>query len=113
MMEDECLIESSRKLRSHSLAGLTRELSAALWQRTQLQIAMLFATLALVCAFGCSRTILVSEASPIRIGQVRGTVYASVDGEWRLSENAVTIPEGWYCVPPSFMDAIGNGDGTR
>jgi hypothetical protein len=44
---------------------------------------------------------------------VRGTVYASVDGEWRLSENAVTIPEGWYCVPPSFIEAIGNGDGTR
>jgi hypothetical protein len=71
---------------------------------------MIFAALALACVSGCSRTILVSESSPIRIGQVRGTVYASVDGEWRLSENAVTIPEGWYCVPPSFMDAIQAGD---
>lgn len=112
-MEDECSIESSRKLRSHSLAGLTNELSAGLWQRTQLPMAMLFAALALVCACGCSRTILVSESSPIRIGQVRGTVYASVDGEWKLSENAVTIPEGWYCLPPSFMQAIDASVGDR
>ena len=26
------------------------------------------------------------------------------DGEWRLSANCVEIPEGWYCVPPSFME---------
>jgi hypothetical protein len=26
------------------------------------------------------------------------------DGEWTLSDNCVTIPEGWYCVPPSFVE---------
>jgi hypothetical protein len=31
-------------------------------------------------------------------------VYALVDGEWVLSENRVTIPEGWYCVPPSYVE---------
>jgi hypothetical protein len=31
-------------------------------------------------------------------------VYALVDGEWRLSSGAVHIPEGWYMVPPSFVE---------
>ena len=26
------------------------------------------------------------------------------DGEWTLSANAFAIPEGWYCVPPSFVE---------
>jgi len=26
------------------------------------------------------------------------------DGEWTLSTNRVEIPEGWYCVPPSFVE---------
>jgi hypothetical protein len=83
--------------------------NAARLLKMQVLITLLFAALVLSSSSGCSRTILVSESSPIRIGQVRGTVYASVNGEWRLSENEVAIPEGWYCVPPSFMDAIGNG----
>lgn len=33
-----------------------------------------------------------------------GRVYAFVDNEWRLSPNAVEIPEGWYMVPPSFVE---------
>jgi hypothetical protein len=31
-------------------------------------------------------------------------VYALVDGEWRLSANAVRLPEGWYLVDPSFVE---------
>jgi hypothetical protein len=23
---------------------------------------------------------------------------------WRLSDECVLIPEGWYCVPPSFVE---------
>ena len=26
------------------------------------------------------------------------------DGEWRLSDGPVTVPEGWYCVPPSYVE---------
>ena len=106
----KCSNESSHKLHSLSFLGLTSALSAEASRKMRRASMMIFAALALACVSGCSRTILVSESSPIRIGQVRGTVYASVDGEWRLSENAVTIPEGWYCVPPSFMDAIQAGD---
>ena len=30
-------------------------------------------------------------------------VYHRVDGVWTLSNNRVSIPEGWYLVPPSFV----------
>lgn len=30
-------------------------------------------------------------------------VYTFENGEWVLSENKITIPEGWYLVPPSFV----------
>jgi len=26
------------------------------------------------------------------------------DGKWELGANCVEIPEGWYCVPPSFVE---------
>ena len=58
-----------------------------------------------VCV-GCSRVVLVTEASPIRIGpDCRTQVYTLIDGEWRLSDNRVTLVEGWYCVPPSYVDS--------
>lgn len=71
-----------------------------------LLIASVFAAVALGFASGCaSRTVLVSESSPTRAGpSFRGRVYALVDGEWRLSADPVEIPEGWYLVPPSFVE---------
>jgi hypothetical protein len=30
-------------------------------------------------------------------------VYHRINGEWTLSQNRITIPEGWYLVPPSFV----------
>lgn len=33
----------------------------------------------------------------------RSHVYTLQQGQWILSSNTVTIPEGWYCVPPSFV----------
>ena len=56
-------------------------------------------------ASGCTRTVLVPESSPIRIGPAtRARIYAMTDGEWELGANCVEIPEGWYCVPPSFVE---------
>ena len=53
-----------------------------------------------------ARAVLVPGASPIRIGPAtRARIYAMSDGEWELSANCVEIPEGWYCVPPSFVEA--------
>lgn len=65
-----------------------------------------FAALVVALLSGCAaRTILVPESAPIRIGpETRGRIYAREDGEWVLGDNRVTIPEGWYCVPPSFVE---------
>jgi hypothetical protein len=63
----------------------------------------------IVFASGCgTRTVLVHESSPVRIGpDVRGRCYVMIDGEWRLSPRPVDIPEGWYLVPPSFVESGG------
>lgn len=61
--------------------------------------------LALVFASGCTRTVLVPETSPVRIGPcARARVYALVGGEWILSDNSVELEEGWYLVPPSYVE---------
>lgn len=106
----EC-VDSSKGSSLLSSDGLSGSPGAETWAWIRLWIAVLFATLAVASASGCSRTILVPEAAPVRIGpDVRGKVYA-VDPEtkaWRLSDNRVSIPEGWYAVPPSFVE---NPDG--
>jgi hypothetical protein len=60
----------------------------------------------LAFASGCGpRTVLVPESSPVRIGpNVKGHVYIRENGEWTLSANDVAIPEGFYLVPPSYVD---------
>lgn len=62
--------------------------------------------LALAFASGCgSRTVLVPEGAPVRIGPgAKARVYVMSDGEWMLGRNWVEIPEGWYLVPPSFAE---------
>lgn len=70
---------------------------------------LIYAALLLVgiaFASGCgSRTVFIPEASPIRIGpRTHARVYTRLNGEWVLSDNSVGIPEGWYCVPPKFVE---------
>jgi hypothetical protein len=49
--------------------------------------------------------VFVHESTPIRVGPMtKGRVYLRIADEWVLSSNAVPIPEGWYIVPPSFVD---------
>jgi len=69
---------------------------------------MLIGTLLLCAALasGCApgRTVLVADDSPLRIGPgTTGTVYRLIDGQWRLSPDRVTLPEGWYVIPPRFV----------
>lgn len=64
-----------------------------------------FVGLVLASVTGCTRTILVPEASPIRIGpETKARVYVREGNEWVLGDNEVTVPEGWYLVPPSFVE---------
>lgn len=75
----------------------------ALWMLIKIPICL--AVLAGAFAGGCARAVLIPESSPIRIGpETRARIYAMTDGDWRLSDNRVLIPEGWYCVPPSFVE---------
>lgn len=70
--------------------------------------AILFAVLVLGFASGCSgnRTVFVPEDSPMRIGpDARARVWVRVNGQWELSRNQITIPEGWYIVPSSYVEA--------
>jgi hypothetical protein len=70
-----------------------------------LAIMACFGGLAVASIGGCTRTVLVSEASPIRTGPcVKGRVYTKTADGWQLGDNEVKIPEGWYCVPPSFVE---------
>lgn len=107
----EC-VESSKGSSLRSSAGFSVSPGAEALGWIRLLIAALFAAAALAYAGGCARTVLVPESAPIRIGpETRARVYA-VDPEskqWRLSENRVEIPEGWYCVPPSFVEDEADG----
>lgn len=76
----------------------------ALWMLIKIPICLI--VLAGAFAGGCSRAVLIPESSPTRIGpDARSQVYyLDVSGDWKLSDNRVTLPEGWYLVPPSFVE---------
>lgn len=100
-----CFASSSPRLRSLCSAGWKAMRASAIAPWMLLWTMVGFAALVLGFASGCSRTVLVPESSPIRIGpETRARVYALDGGEWVLSEGRVEIPEGWYCVPPSFVE---------
>jgi hypothetical protein len=76
-------------------------------ERPSRLIGILLFCVVLVLGFasGCTRAVLIPESSPIRIGpQTQGRIYTLIKGEWVLMDNTVTIPEGWYVVPPSFVE---------
>ena len=90
----------SRSLRFLSGLWFVRKLPSMLTA-----IPVVCVALGLACAAGCHRVVLVPESSPVRIAKAtRTTVYCLVDGEWTLSANDVILSEGWYCVPPSFLE---------
>jgi hypothetical protein len=65
-----------------------------------------FAVVVVVYVLGCNRAVLIPESSPIRVGpDCQTKVYSLISAEWVLTDNKVVIPEGWYCVPPSFVEA--------
>ena len=61
------------------------------------------ALLVVLCASGCARTVLVPDGSPMRSAKLTGTVLQRIDGEW-VESGQVEIPEGWYLVPPRFVE---------
>lgn len=72
-------------------------------------IAILCVALLLDCAFGCAanRTVFVPEDSPMRVGPSSSMrVWMRLDGVWTLSGNRIDVPEGWYLVPPSYVEEV-------
>ena len=77
----------------------------------RLLMLMLIVTLLLALvhgsAIGCApnRTVFVPEDSPMRVGPSSSMrVWMRLDGVWTLSGNRIEIPEGWYLVPPSYVE---------
>jgi len=96
---------SSRPSLSAFSNGLRAALNGAIVPWMLLWTTIVFAGLALASATGCTRTILVPEASPVRVGpKTKARVYVREGNEWVLGDNEVTVPEGWYLVPPSFVE---------
>jgi hypothetical protein len=74
------------------------------WQSTLIWTLTVCGLLGLGLMLGCSRTVLVTEGSPVRLGpNTKTKVYTLQNGEWILSDNVVQLDEGWYVVPPSFV----------
>ena len=70
-------------------------------QRTRTRLLATFAigfALNFAISCGTSKVVFVDTAGGmVRIGpDVRGHVYFYQDGEWILSRNKVTLPEGWF-----------------
>lgn len=96
---------SSRRLPSVSSSGWKAVWRSGLGPWILTWIGLLLSALVLAFASGCGRTVLVSEGSPMRVGPAtRAQVWTRVQGEWELSASRVEIPEGWYLVPPSFVE---------
>lgn len=80
------------------------ELNEVVWPWMLRQMLIGFVVLVLASMIGCSRTVLVNPGSPIRVGPDASVrVYTLIDGEWQLSQNRVTLPEGWYLVDPEYV----------
>jgi hypothetical protein len=86
------------------LLSLARELRRQRQRSAQIFYAVAVVGLLNISVVACSRVVLVNEASPIRIGNnIHGKVYTFDGTNWTLSDNDVSLPEGWYLVPPSFV----------
>ena len=102
-MEPEC--GSSRLSSRRSLPWWERASLIGIALTTPIAILVFCVVAALASASGCARAVLIPEGSPVRIGpDCRTRVYVMTGSEWKLSGNRVEIPEGWYVVPPSFVE---------
>lgn len=72
-------------------------------QQSHKKASLLILGLLSLCVSGCvnPRIVLVPPGEVIKVGpDVKGKVYVNTDDGWQLSQNKVTIPEGWYALPP-------------
>jgi len=51
---------------------------------------------------GCvrTRTVLIPPGEPVQLAEpVKARVYIDVEGRRVRSENRISLPEGWWCLP--------------
>lgn len=72
--------------------------------RSLSRLARLILLCGIMCCVGCeTRTaVFVGDADVVRAGPdgLTGRVYVNTDAGWTLTDEPVTVPEGWYAVPP-------------
>ena len=92
-----------RKSPQESWSDYFRGLRSGGWLIPLTWMLLSFVASVILCAYGCARTVLVPDGSPMRVGRATGTVLQRIDGEW-VESDETTLPEGWYMVPPRFVE---------
>lgn len=72
---------------------------------------MLIVAGCVVSVSGCvrGRTVFVEEGAPVKIDNARGRVWHLTEDGWRTEGGRTELPDGWYLVPPSFVDGAFDG----
>jgi hypothetical protein len=102
-----CLTESSPPWHSRFFNTLRNALTAVTSRAMLPLIVLSCVAAALGFASGCGRTVLIPEAAVLRVARdVKGHVYSwnEADQEWQMSARQIAYPEGWYIVPPSYVE---------
>ena len=102
-----CSTESSPPWHSRFLSTLKNALSAVTSRAMLPLIVLSCVAAALGFASGCGRTVLIPEAAVLRVARdVKGHVYSwnEADQEWQMSAQKIAYPEGWYLVPPAYIE---------
>jgi len=114
-----CLTESSPAWHSRFFRTLRNASSAVTSRAMRPLIALGCVVAVLAFASGCGRTVLIPEAAVLRVASdVKGHVYLwnETDHEWQMSARQIAYPEGWYLVPPSYVEEdepLGGAAGAR
>ena len=99
---------SSRRSRWPSSNGWTAAAPTPARRSRPAAIARSFGALAIAFAASCAgRTVLIPESDTLlRVGPggTKTRVWYHLDGEWVDSGAEVRIPEGWYLLPPRFVE---------
>ena len=63
-------------------------------------IAALVVASVLLSGCGGTRTVLIPLGEPVQLAEpVKAYVYTDVNGKRERSDNRITLPEGWWCLP--------------
>ena len=98
-----CSKDSSPRLR-----WLKNALGVALQQKMILWIVLCSSAMVIAFATGCTnKKIVAHESAVLRVApDVRGYAYLwdAETNAWKMSSKMITYPQGWYLVPPAYIE---------